>query len=43
MGRKAKCTDEMIIAALLECGTVKAAAAKLDISERTIHNRKKIN
>ena len=32
--------DETIIAALIECGTVKAAAAKLGISERTIYNRK---
>lgn len=35
----AKASDEKIIAALLDGGTIKNAAAALDISERTIYDR----
>lgn len=36
---KVKDNDELIVSALIECGTVKAAAAKLKMSERSIFDR----
>lgn len=36
---KTKCTDEQIIAALLQHGTIKEAAQACDISPRTIYER----
>lgn len=36
-----KVTDEQIIVSLLECGTIKEAAARLGISPRTIYDRMK--
>lgn len=39
MAREKKATDEQIIAALLANGTLRAAAAAVGISERTIYDR----
>lgn len=39
MAREKKATDEQIIAALLNTGTLRAAAAAVGISERTIYDR----
>lgn len=36
---KTKCTDEQIIAALLQHGTIKEAAQACDITPRTIYDR----
>lgn len=38
-----KATDEQIAAALLECGTIKQAAAACGISERAIYDRMNTN
>lgn len=39
MAREKKATDEQIIAALLANGTLRAAAAAVGISERTLYDR----
>lgn len=39
MARAKKATDEQIIAALLSNGTIRAAAAAVGISERTLYDR----
>lgn len=39
MAREKKATDEQIIAALLNTGTLRAAAAAVGISERAIYDR----
>lgn len=39
MAREKKATDEQIIAALLNNGTLRAAAAAVGISERTLYDR----
>lgn len=39
MAKEKKATDEQIVAALLNTGTLRAAAAAVGISERTIYDR----
>ena len=41
MPKRVKSTNEQIIAALLQCGTVRGAANLLNVGERMIYDRKK--